>query len=71
MSELYYDCRFTLIATRCFDCGKFYALEHNYSGSCPYCAKDRANRHFMSENKLERSIRSLKGAITKLKQKRA
>jgi hypothetical protein len=55
--------------TRCYDCGRFWAIEQGYRGDCPHCAKNKRSERFEALEHAERSIASLRGALTKAKKR--
>jgi len=70
MSEdLFSDQRIKLDLRRCYECGRWWALEvyANSSHECPSCAGRTIARKNDEIAKLERRIRSLKGAATRRK----
>lgn len=54
---------------RCYACGRWWALETHWSGSCPKCAHERAAQRSKELEAARRSIRSLKGALTKARRR--
>jgi hypothetical protein len=61
-----------LAPRRCFECGRWWAYERFASGApeCPVCT-GRANDRLRSRvSELERSAASLRGALTRAKERR-
>lgn len=56
-----------LAVRRCYECGRFWALEKAVEGSCPSCEARRRHMRMEEEDAKDRTIRSLRGAITKMK----
>jgi hypothetical protein len=59
-----------LTVTRCYDCGRYWALESAVGGTCPKCAQDTIDRYVEEASKHDRAIASLRGALTKAKARR-
>jgi hypothetical protein len=57
----------TLDVERCFECGRFWAVERGVLGRCPCCADDRASKLVDELAAAERVNRALRGALTKAK----
>ncbi len=58
-----------LVKRRCFDCGRFWALERFVAGdvTCPLCGGEKIRRAQAEVDRLERSNRSLRAARTRSK----
>jgi predicted nucleic acid-binding Zn-ribbon protein len=54
---------------RCYDCGRYWALESAVSGECPKCASDRIKERYADLDAANRTIAALHGALTKAKRK--
>ena len=52
---------------RCYNCGRFWGTERGISGTCPRCADTKIEQANDRVKAMERSIRSLRGAITRKK----
>jgi hypothetical protein len=52
---------------RCYECGRWWALEQGWDGDCPGCAHTKRMERYEALESALRSIRSLKGALTKAK----
>lgn len=50
---------------RCYECGQWWASEHSHGGKCPECAQRRIDNVLEQLAKAERTIRSLRGALTR------
>lgn len=50
---------------RCFDCGRNWACETSVNGICPNCASRNVERFREEAERLARSNRSLRGALTR------
>ena len=53
---------------RCYDCGRWWAHEKGHSNrcQCPYCTDEVVEAGRVERARLERVIRALRGAITRL-----
>ena len=50
---------------RCWECGRWWAIEQFApGGECPHCAHKKYKKLWDEFEKLEKTIRSLRGAIT-------
>lgn len=70
MSEFTHQPNITLEATRCWHCGRYWAIEKGFrlnNGTCPHCAKREVDKAEADRAALERSNRSLRGAIRRMK----
>lgn len=58
---------------RCWNCGTMWAVERirTNRADCPGCASDKVEERSAEEKRLGRVIRSLRGAITRMKAVRA
>jgi predicted RNA-binding Zn-ribbon protein involved in translation (DUF1610 family) len=54
---------------RCYDCGRWWALEKNVRGQCPRCARADIERAEEREVKAQRGMATLRGALTKAKKR--
>lgn len=70
MATLTHKPEIDLHVTRCFDCGRYWALENAVSGTCPKCAQGRIDRLIAESNKHDRAVASLRGSLTKAKARR-
>jgi len=66
MAEYQHQPTITIVVTRCFDCRRHYGFEKFQEERCPHCAKDTTTELHATINKLEKSNRALRGAITRL-----
>lgn len=48
---------------RCYDCGRFWMLESAAHGTCPCCAKRSVDAAVEEQQRLERVISALRGAL--------
>ena len=55
---------------RCYDCGRFWALEQGWPGDCPNCARRSQNEKLEESDAKDRTIAALRGALTKAKKTR-
>lgn len=55
----------TLHERRCWDCGRWWACESEAKGICPVCASRRIDAVLETQQQLERSLRSTRGALTR------
>lgn len=62
--------KITLEINRCYDCGRYWALENAVSGTCPKCAQDKIMRLLDDVARHERAVASVRGALTKAKKRR-
>jgi hypothetical protein len=67
MSDLELKPVIPLETRRCYDCGRWYAFEQGWAHccNCPYCANRDVARARAERAELERSNRSLRGALTR------
>lgn len=68
MSAFNHQPSITLSTHRCHDCGLFYAIEDRIA-QCPYCASRRIGNAYDEANAAKRSANSLRGALTRLRNK--
>lgn len=64
---------YNLETKRCFECGTFWAVESGKdiaSNVCPRCAGDKIRQANDRADAAERSMRSLRGNVTKMKKRR-
>lgn len=61
----------TLRVERCYDCGRYYAVEPARASRCPYCAAADVNRALEALATAERSAAATRGALSRLKAKKA
>ncbi len=54
---------------RCWGCGRYYAVETDRRSECPYCIRDSLEKEQRENQRLTRTIRSLRGAVTRLGRK--
>jgi ribosomal protein L37AE/L43A len=73
MSELSTVETVKLEARRCWGCGRWWAYERfgDSSAECPVCERRALNRAYTRVTELERSNASLRGALTKAKQRKS
>ncbi len=57
----------TLTVVRCFDCGRWYAVEGARVSRCPYCAAADVSRAIDRQEAAERSAAATRGALSRLK----
>lgn len=64
-----YNVSVTLVTEVCYDCAGVWARIQNRSHlvSCPYCSQRKLAAVMTERDELERSNRSLRGTITKMK----
>lgn len=55
--------------SRCFTCGRYYAYEVHHDPGCANCARRRLDAQQEVINSQQRTIRSMKGALTKAKRR--
>lgn len=67
MAEVQHSITIALTVHRCVDCGRHWALEVHWAGTCPICAYKRVNAAIDEQARLERVVRSLRGALTRAK----
>lgn len=60
----------TLTTSRCYKCGRYYAVEQYPRSSCPYCADAAGVVREDERQAQERVIRALRGAITRMRKRR-
>lgn len=60
----------TLKPLRCFDCGRWYAVEGARASRCPYCAAADIFRAVQGQEAAERSAAATRGALSRLKTRR-
>ncbi len=60
----------TLHEHRCYECGRWWACEAPTIGQCPLCADARIARAVAEQARLERVVRSLRGAVTRVRGRR-
>jgi DNA-directed RNA polymerase subunit RPC12/RpoP len=63
-----YSIQFT--CNRCFDCGTFWAIETSRTSprdACPRCSGKQISNAYETVSNLERSLISMRGALTKAK----
>jgi hypothetical protein len=53
---------------KCFTCGRWWALERGSIGRCPKCADDASDKRLADLGAANRTISSLRGVITKLRE---
>jgi uncharacterized paraquat-inducible protein A len=63
--NLCFNQQIDLEARRCYECNIWWALERGHSGKCPRCADAEIEESLEKRMKMERSIRSLRGALTR------
>jgi hypothetical protein len=63
------DFTITLEWSRCYTCGRHYAYEINHDAGCANCAGRRLEHLQQVINGQRRTIRSLKGALTKARKR--
>jgi hypothetical protein len=60
---------------RCFSCRLFYGFESNTEFNtphrCPHCASDRVMRGQQENERLIKSLRALRGVVSRLSRRRA
>lgn len=71
MATIALDPSVNIETRRCYRCGRWWALETGHTGRCPKCADDKADQRNAELEAARRSIRSLKGALTKARARRA
>jgi len=55
---------------RCWECGRWWAVEQFApGGDCPCCAKIKYGKLWAEFEKLERTLRALRGALTAAKRR--
>lgn len=57
----------TIDIVRCYKCGRFWGTERAIPGTCPHCAEEKISAAAKRVSDMERSIRSLRGVITRKK----
>lgn len=67
MAELPLEVRITLETTRCYTCGRWWALERGFVGTCPKCAQDAISLAREAEAKAGRSAAATRGALARAK----
>lgn len=73
MSEFNHQPTLTLETHRCWECGRFWAIEKGFtinSGTCPHCARRDLDKAEADRATLERSNRALRGAIARMRKRR-
>ena len=67
--QLFTDQRVRLDVRRCYECGRWWAYESYGPGSaeCPVCARRTLDRLINDQEKLNRTINALRGALTRAK----
>lgn len=72
MAELFtHEAKFQLEINRCWGCGRYWAVEtFAAGGDCPCCANAKYERLWNEFEKLQRTVNSLRGAVTKAKGRR-
>jgi hypothetical protein len=53
--------------SRCYDCGRWWAIERGFTGVCPKCASDKIDRVYREQERLGRVVQSLRGVVTRAK----
>lgn len=59
-----------LDVTRCYTCGRFWAIERGVTGQCPCCAERKREAQSDIITKQDATIRGLRGALGRLKKRR-
>jgi len=64
-----YQCQpnIELHVNRCFDCGRFYAVEVARNSTCPYCAREEVRQANARADTAERSAAASRGVIKRLR----
>lgn len=70
MAELNLNMNISLVTERCYECGRWFALEYGWSGKCPYCAARKIGNARSERDALERVVRAQRGAITRMRRRR-
>ena len=65
MTEYKHPVEVVIVVSRCHDCNRYYGHEKFREERCPHCAKDVTNRLLGTIDKLEKSNRALRGAMTR------
>jgi hypothetical protein len=73
MSELSFETVVQLESRRCWKCGRHWAYEKfvNEHPGCPVCAGNENSRLYDRVQKLERSLASVRGALTKARNRKS
>ena len=61
--KIRYNPDIDLEVKRCFDCGRYYAIEEQRGTTCPVCAHETLRKNYVEMSRLERSNRALRGAL--------
>ena len=72
MSEYNHQPHITLLSTRCFECGRYWAYEKNMVTSnpkCPFCADISIAKAYDTVKNYEKTISALRGVISRMKGK--
>jgi Zn finger protein HypA/HybF involved in hydrogenase expression len=64
-----HEVKVELEVNRCYECGRWWALEKGMRGQCPRCARAAVELAEEREMKAARGMATLRGALTKAKRR--
>jgi hypothetical protein len=64
-TEVFLDEKIKLQVDRCYDCGRFWALEVTVTGTCPRCAQQKVERAWDETKTAQRSASALRAALAR------
>jgi len=69
MNDLEITPKVLLEVIRCWECGRWWALEKGIAGTCPSCAERKIKAANGRADAAERSARASRGAATRARQR--